>query len=231
MNHESQSSCQSAKQLCALGLLSLTLAGGIANAGIASSLIWDDFDMDPNGLLGGAGDYSSTMFNDPFAQGGSFMLNTGFVSGADTGAVFFNSGIAAEQGASIIYDNLGDQGGSSMDFALIQAVAFEIDFLLSDQAFDLEIIMGGGGGVAVGSVTIPAGMEYTASFTIADLIISPNFDITDVNDVTFNFNLRDSATASLDFVTTEIRLVTVPSPGSMALFGLGGIMITRRRRG
>lgn len=221
---------QFTKSSISIALFSVAAAGSLASAGISSSLVWDDFDMDPNGLLGGVGIHSSMMYNDPFAQGGSFSLDTLFASGDDIGGVFFNSGIGAEQGASILYNDLGDQQvNSSMDFAAIGAQGFEIDFLLSDQAFDVEVILGGGGGVAFGTVTVPAGMSYTASFNLGDLVISPNFDITDVNDVTFNFNLEGSATASLDFVATEVRLM-VPSPGALSLFGLGGVIMSRRQR-
>jgi len=218
------------KQASSIALIALAMGTSVANAGLATSLLWDDFDVLPNGHLGGAASFSSVIFNDPFAQGGSFTLDTMFNSGSDAGAVFFNSGIGTEQGASISYNQLGDQApNSSMDFSALGAESFEIDFLLSDQVFDMEVVMTSASGTAHGVISVPVSMEYTASFILGDLMVSPSFDFSNVSDVTFSFNLRDSAVASLDFVATEIRLV-VPNSGSMALFSIGGVMMTRRRR-
>ena len=84
---------QRIKKFCPLSILAISLAANFAHAGVTPSVVWDDFDTDPNARLGSLAFLSSTIVNDPFAQGGSLTLDTMFDSGADTGAVFFNSGI------------------------------------------------------------------------------------------------------------------------------------------
>ena len=221
---------QRIKKFCPLSILAISLAANFAHAGVTPSVVWDDFDTDPNARLGSLAFLSSTIVNDPFAQGGSLTLDTMFDSGADTGAVFFNSGIGVEQEATLTYAHLGsEQSVGSMDFVALGAVSFDMDFLMADQAFDVELNMSSGSGEASMVILVPAGMDSTVSFTLGDLMVSPSFDLSDVNEVTFSFNLASSAVASLDFATTEIRLV-VPNSGSMALFSIGGIIMTRRRR-
>jgi hypothetical protein len=208
-------------------VLALGCCFGQANA--QDSVVWDTFSSDPNTEWGGVGVYMSSIFDDPFAQGASFLLDTGFVSGPDEGAIFFNSGIGAEQGASISYSDF--QGG--FDFF---TTAFEIDFLMVDQEFDVQLTLSdsggadGLGGVAIGDVVIPAGESHTASILFADLIISPGFSLSDVDQVSFQFNTPETPTASLDFVATEIRLLSVPEPSAFTLFSIGGFLMIRRRR-
>lgn len=221
------------KQKYLPGAFVIAAIAGLAQAGASGTLILDDFDTDPNADAAGPGIYSSTMFSDPFNQGGVFNLDTGFDSGSDIGAVFFNSGIGAEQGASISYSN----NGSGLDFDGIGLgiEGFEIDFLLADQDFVANIVLTtfDAGGVAVGdarwAVLVSAGAS-TAHWSFADfIIVNGDFDASNIDDITINFNLRDNPTASLDFVATEFRAV-VPTPSSLAMLGLGGLALSRRRR-
>ena len=218
-----------------MGVLALVGITGAAHAGIASTLILDDFDSDPNDDAGGPGVYSTTIYNNPFNQGADFTLDTALSSGSDVGAVIFNSGIGVEQGASIVYDNGG--AGLNLDAAALGLTGFELDFLDVDQGFTVNIDLANNGdgpsgmaGVATLSVYVPAGMNQTAYWSLGDFIISPGFDIQDVDTVTLSFNTEDNPTASLDFIATEFRAV-VPTPGSLALFGMGGLIAARRRRG
>ena len=214
------------------------LAGVFVTALSASSalagIVLDDFDADTNTGLAGAGTYSSVIFSNPFNQGSSFSLDTLLDSGSDIGAVIFNSGIGVEQGASISYDNGGD--GLNMDFASMGVLGFEMDFLDVDQGFTMGISLGnngdgpsGLGGVASLAVFVPAGMNQTASWTLNDFIISPGFDIQDVDSIIVDFNLEQNPTASLDFIASEFRLI-VPTPGTSAILAFGGLAMTRRRR-
>ena len=223
------------KQKYVLGTFVLAAVTGLAQAGASTTLILDDFDADPNDDAGGPGVYSSTMFSDPFSQGGVFNLDTSFDSGSDIGAVFFNSGIGAEQGASISYSNNG--AGLDLDGIGLGIEGFDIDFLLSDQDFVANIVLTtfDAGGAAVGdaswAVLVSAGAS-TAHWSFTDFqIINGDFDASNIDDITINFNLADNPTASLDFVATEFRAtVAVPAPGSLAMLGLGGLVATRRRR-
>jgi len=217
-----------------LGTIALLAITGIANAGIAPTIVLDDFDSDPNDDAGGIGVYSSIVFNNPFGQDSSFTLDTALDSGSDVGVVVFNSGIGVEQNASILYNNEG--AGLNLDAGSLGATGFELDFLMVDQDFTFRIELGnngdgpsGMGGVAFIDISVSAGGGQTVSASLGDFIISPGFDINDVDSVNLEFNLEDGAVASLDFIASEFRLV-VPSPGSVALMGLGGMLITRRQR-
>ena len=192
----------------------------------SAGLILDTYDADPDSLSFGPRVLSASLNSDPFNQGGSFGIDTLFVSGADTGAVFFNSGIGAEQEASITYND--NNNGLNYNASSIQS--FELDFLLVDLSFTANITMSTfGGGEASWDVVVPAGANYTATWSIADFVASGAFDIADVDEIAVNFNVTDRLTASLDFVATEFRAV-VPTPGSLMLMGMGGFIAARRSR-
>lgn len=215
-------------------MIAITLLSAGASAGIASSIVLDDFSSDPNADFAGPGVYSSVIYSNPFNQGSSFTLDTLFNSGADTGAVFFNSGIGVQQGASIEYSNNG--AGLNIDAGAMGVLGFEMDFLAADLGFYVNIELGNNGdgpsglaGVAFLSVFVPAGSSLTATWSLGDFIISPNFDMNDIDTIRVDFNPQDS-TASLDFVATEFRMNLVPTPGTAAILGLGGLVMIRRRR-
>ncbi|HCT44647.1 MAG: hypothetical protein CMJ35_14115 [Phycisphaerae bacterium] len=219
----------------AIGVLALVAITGAAQAGIASALILDDFDSDPNDDAGGPGVYSTVIFNNPFNQGSDFSLDTMLNSGSDVGALIFNSGIGVEQGASIVYDNAG--AGLSLNPGAMGLTGFELDFLSVDQGFTMSIELGNNGdgpsglaGIATLEMFVPAGIGQTASFSWGDFIYSPNFDPADVDSITLSFNPEDGATASLDFIASEFRGVIVPTPGAVAIMGIGGLLIVSRRR-
>ncbi len=214
--------------------LALALGAGLAHAGIASTLILDDFDSDPNNDAGGPGDYSSVVFNNPFNQGSSFMLETGLDTGSDVGAVVLNSGIGVELGGSVTYSNNG--AGLNFDGVASAVDSFELEFAMVDQQFQANIVlttydnMGNAIGDARWAVLVSAGVDVVATWSFADfIIINDDFDATNIDEITMNLNLEEGAVASLDFIATEFRAV-VPPPGSAALLGLGGLMIARRGR-
>ena len=214
------------------GIVAIAISAGMAQAGIAS-IVLDDFDSDPNTNAGGVGDYSSIVFNNPFNQGSSFTLETVVDTGSDIGAVVFNSGIGVEYGASISYSNSG--AGLDFDGAASGVQSFELDFAMVDQGFEASIVlttfddMGNAVGDARLAVSIAAGTSITASWNLASFTTSGAFDASNIDDVTLSFNPEDNVTASLDFIATEFRAM-VPSPGPLALLGLGGMLIARRGR-
>jgi hypothetical protein len=216
-----------------LGVFTLIAVTGAAQAGIASSIVLDDFDSDPNTGAGGVGDYSTIIFNNPFNQGASFSLETGLNIGSDNGAVVFNSGIGVEQSGMISYSNSG--AGLNLDAIALGIQGFEIDFAMVDLDFSAEIElftfddMGNRIGSASQLMLISAGGDLTASWNLGDFSIADMFDAGDVDEVRLTFNIQNFPTASLDFIATEFRAI-VPSPGAAALLGLGGMVMTRRKR-
>ncbi len=207
---------------------------GMCAAGSLAGVVFDTFDADPGSAGLGDREYGSSITSDPFGQGGNFTLDTAFASGADTGAMFFNSGIGAEQSAWISYSNAGS--GLDLDAGSMGLTHFELDFLLADQDSFVTIVLstydefGASIGETMLDVLVPAGAGTTASWAMADFTESfGSFDASNIDEISISFNGGQSPTASLDFVATEFRGV-VPTPGTLALLGLGSICSIRRKR-
>jgi len=207
---------------------------GMFAAPSLAGVVFDTFDADPGSAGLGDRDFGSSITNDPFNQGGSFSLETAFASGADTGAMFFNSGIGADQRAWVSYNNGGE--GLDLDAGSMGLTHFELDFLLADQGAPVNIVLsnydefGASISEAILTVIVPAGANTTASWALADFAVRfGSFDASDIDDISINFNAGQGTTASLDFVATDFRGV-VPTPGTLALVGLGSICSIRRRR-
>lgn len=209
-------------------LLLFTLLAGSTGAAAAGGLtiVLDGFDSDPNDDAGGPRVLSTSIFDNPFGQSSNFEVDTGLTVGSDTGALIFNSGIGVEQEARVNWDNNG--AGLSLDAAALGLVGFELDFAAIDLGFNYLFRIFDGSGVVAGATgSFAAGGSRTETIALADLDLT-GFDATDVDRVEIAFNVRGD-TPSLDFVLTEFRAV-VPSPGSLALLGFGGIVSVRRRR-
>lgn len=209
------------------GLFVLATLYGVAHGDI----ILDDFDNDPNDGLLGARTLSSVIHDDPFGQGGNTFVDTGFSFGDEAGALIMNSGIGARQRATLRYNQSIDP------FDLSDNGILAFDFLQVDQDFDIRIVItaDSGGKAVIDQFHISAGGEQTFLFDILNDADFVNLGLSDINDIRIVFNeaVLDNDggyahTASLDFVLGGIR--AVPSPGSMALLGLGGLMVSRRRR-
>lgn len=210
-------------------LAAIAAASGTALAGEPGlSIVLDDFASDPNTLAGGPREVTSTVFANPFNQGAEFFVDTGFDAMGVTGAAIFNSGIGVEQQGRIVWDDNG--AGLNFDAAGLGVVGFELDLLMVDQDFEIEMTLETiEGGSAVYARTVSAGDARTEFFSLGDFDLGAGFNAGDVDGIVILFNTRDGATPSLDFIATEFRAV-VPAPGAVALLGLGGVLGARRRR-
>ena len=154
-------------------------------------------------------------------------------TGSDTGALIFNSGIGVEQLGTVVYNNEG--AGLDLDAAGLGVQGFELDFALVDLNFFAQLTlftyddMGNAIGSATQLIQIGAGTDMTGEWSLADFSVADAFDASNVDEVRLTLNVRNFPTASLDFIATEFRAV-VPPPGSVALLGLGGLVIARRGR-
>lgn len=202
------------------------LAGG-------SGLILDDFDADPNDDAGGVRDVFFSTYDDPFNQGGTFNIDTASSFGSDVGAAILNSGAGAEQQVVLTYDDNG--GGLNINSTSLGWVGFEFDFAFVDQDFEavirLNTFAGSGTTLAQEAFQISANTgDQTVSVLFADFDTVGNaFDFSDVDSITVTLNPNRSGTPALNFILTEFR-ATVPTPGSVAMLGLGGLVAMRRRR-
>jgi hypothetical protein len=203
-------------------LLALVATAAVANG----QIILDDFDADPNDDAGGPRVLSSTVINNPFNQPSQFYLDTGVNFGGDIGAVVLNSGIGNLTEAKITWDNGG--AGLGLDLVALGITSFELDFLAADLDFKLDFLSSSSGGSASVRKSITAGGFQTLSITLAELAISGSFDASNVDSVVLTFNVQDDGTPSLDFVLGEFR--AIPTPGALALTGVGLLAAARRRR-
>jgi len=197
----------------------------------AQSIVLDDFDSDPNDEAGGVREITSTVNFNPYGQTSTFDLLTGFSLDDIAGAVVFNSGIGVEHTGMINWDNNG--AGLNLDAAGLGVVGFELDFLQIDQMFEVSILLETfdttGSSASLTRKIGPALAPTTFAFDMGDFSTVGSFDLSDVDSVTITFNSESVNTPSLDFILTEFR-ATVPSPASVALLGLGGLVAVRRRR-
>lgn len=202
---------------------------------LAQGIVLDDFDNTPNDEAGGAREVSSVINFDPYGQPSSFDVISGFSFGDINGAVVFNSGIGVGQVGTINWDN--NDAGLGLDASALEVDGFELDFLQIDQAFEIQIVLqtfgfNPDGQALLTTVIGPATALTTYSFAAGDFISNPGsgFSFDKVDSVSIIFNGGQNTAASLDFILTEFRATTIPSPASLGLLGLGGLVATRRRR-
>jgi hypothetical protein len=210
--------------------LTLTIIAGLTGSAVAGgnpTIVLDDFASEPNTQAGGPRTVSSQIFDNPFGQSGDFNVDTGFSFDGINGAVIFNSGIGVRQEGRILWDNNG--AGLGLNAAALGLLGFQLDFLMIDQDFTYIIEVSSAGGALSRFGSFAAGGARTESLSLGDFDLFGDFDATAVDSVVIIFNVSDETTASLDFILTEFRAV-VPTPGSMAMLGLGGLLIARRRR-
>ncbi|MEM9559990.1 MAG: hypothetical protein AAF995_06745 [Planctomycetota bacterium] len=201
----------------------LFISAGLANA---QTIILDDFDANPNDDAGGPRQANFGVINNEFGLTNSFLLDTGIMINGDVGAILFSSDVGVTQVAQINWDN--NDAGLNLDTTALGIVGFELDFVGVDQefSFSFEAETFGGGSATIDFV-VGAG-DSTVAWTLGDLDIGAGFDATDVDGLTLVFNISPE-TEALDFALTEFR-AQIPTPGSLALLGAGGLLALRRRR-
>lgn len=210
-----------------LSLLLLAGLTGTAMAGGGLTIVLDDFASDPNNQAGGPRTVSSFVLSNPFNQPSTFAVDTAFSFDAINGAAVFNSGIGVEQEGTILWDNNG--AGLGLDAASLGLVGFELDFLMIDLDFTYIIEVSSANGALSRFATFTAGGARTESLALGDFDVFGTFDASAVDSIRIIFNVSDDPTASLDFILTEFRAV-VPTPGTVAMLAMGGLLAARRRR-
>jgi hypothetical protein len=207
----------------------LALIAGLSGTATAGGLtiVLDDFASEPNNQAGGPRAVSTIILSNPFNQPATFAVDTSFSFDGINGAAVFNSGIGVEQEGTILWDNNG--AGLGLDAASLGLIGFELDFLMIDQAFTYIIEVSSADGALSRFGSFAAGGARTESLALGDFDVFGTFDASAVDSVRIIFNVSDETTASLDFILTEFRAV-VPTPGTVAMLAMGGLLVARRRR-
>lgn len=102
--------------------------------------------------------------------------------------------------------------------------AFSISVLFMDGSFDFSLTLNDG--VNSGSSTIAANSSGLYLINLNDAGFS-GVDLTSIDSI--NFEATNTQRAS-DVAIDRIAFTVIPEPGSLALLGLGGLLIARRRR-
>lgn len=203
-----------------------------AVAGGNPTLILDDFDNEPNDDAGGPRELFTTVLDDgDFGGLQRFDVVTDSMFDGDEGSLVFETGTGVEMQSTIRWDNA--DAGLGLDAAALGLLGFELDFAVIDQDFDLELTLEDGNGLTTSIIRTVLAHNSSdpiriESFGIGEFDLT-GFDATNVASVEFTFNRRSGVVDGLDFAALEFRAV-VPTPGSIALLGLGGLLAARRRR-
>jgi len=194
-----------------------------------SGLVLDDFDSAINDEIGGDRAISLDVLANPFSQLTKFEVSPGYAFAAVTGAAVFNSGLGTKQTGTLGWDG----GGEGLGLDAFEYGGFELDFLQADQDFSLSVEMTdfANGGSALWSGIVGATQTgRTVLISFDEFTTTGEFGPTVLDSITIVFNGGDSPISSLDFVLTEFRTSDIPAPGSVALLGLSGLLLGRRRR-
>lgn len=223
------------------GAVALLLSAGVAGADI---VMVDDFSAgeidlstrtasgsisDPVAqVLGGERELSWSIVANPFNS----RLNL-FAAFNDQPGFGIDMGVGNASVVELTYDGVGsDAAAAGLNF---NANSFGVDrvvlsFLSIDLPVDVTIaIVDGNGNRGTLTRVLPAGTGNIESFVFDQFtFIGQGFDFSDIDRLDVSFNLfgqdpnRDLFLLNIGF--------EVPSPGPLALAGLGGLAIFRRRR-
>lgn len=222
-----------------------TLALAITAAGVSNALVIDDFSTPNRSNTGG--NVAITGIFDPVTQTGGGWASKGQTAGNNDGEFIVQGGVldqvaksGSETRAAIVVDISSLTGtGWSFEFDLLAGEADNIDLWLGkddgDNAGDTNSFTLGGDGPPPASWVNSNSAPFDAWSQVVDLddfdtvgTYSEDLSSIDMSDYDYAA-IKIGQRASGQFVEID-NVEFVPEPGSLALFGLGGIIMLRRRR-
>ncbi len=217
-----------------LALLAVAGAATAASASIAIDSFSDGF------LDDSVRTNSTVMLPATGAIGGMRMVSWEIVSNPQNtrlsiSTAFDSPGLSVDMGAgnaSIINLGYGGLDAAALNLNAASQTDIVFDFATIDLSLDLTVTlitsdgMGGVAGSASTVVDLPAGVNQSFSVSLASLAVSGAFDAADIDAIEIAFNDRDRL-ANRDFYLNNV--VFIPAPGVLALAGLSGLIVARRR--
>jgi len=139
------------------------------------------------------------------------------------GVLAFDTGISAGPGDAsfdVVYDDFTDvdvtDGGANG--------AFAVGVLAIDHTVDFSVTLDDGVNSGSGTVTASSAGTFLIDLSGAGFA---GVDLTSIDTITFSgTNVSTAADVAID----RIGFTVIPEPGSLALVGLGGLAMLRRRR-
>ncbi|MEM9345941.1 MAG: PEP-CTERM sorting domain-containing protein [Planctomycetota bacterium] len=223
-----------------LSALALTLAAGTSQA---AAISWGTA-TDVSTGIGNSSDVSTvgTLVEAYNAVSGDPTVNT--TDQTVNGVLFVATGDLLDNGGTATTDLSPSTNGGDPEY---DALVSRPDFGNGTDLVTLTLGEGDGNGTADGGGDLIIGREYLIQIWYVDEVfddrVTPvgdgNGNTVDLNDqfvigtFTADGDTQDITLASPGFGNAHItayQIREVPEPGSLALFGLGGLLIARRRR-
>lgn len=222
--------------LLTLGSAALLAAGSMANG----EVIIDFFSTGPYQIFlfpddpDGFEDVTATGDEATILGGERYVMIDYVDGGADDGIVesallndgniaFFNNGALAQGGLHLEY---GREANLNADFSADAAGgngAFRFDFAFVDGEGTLTVELTDGDGTNATSSEVT--VDHAGIFNVSFSDFGEDMDFGDLDNLIVRL---DSDTIAADFALDSFRVI--PAPASLALLGLGGLTLSRRRR-
>ena len=220
-------------------MLAAACAGVVVSQAGAATVTFDFGNANTGNNSQNAGDGNWTPFADETtAISTSASITIGGVEMTISGTATDGNATADEfwginnQGIGVITDGVGGAAGRRVDGTIGESITFSFDQDVDLTSLRLGSFQTTGGGANVDVVTVTPDGGATITFT-SDATNAPTTDrslggvfVAAGTDIVFT----TTSSAASGVLFNEITVETIPEPGSLALLGLGGLLIARRRR-
>ncbi|MAY74479.1 MAG: hypothetical protein CMJ31_07210 [Phycisphaerae bacterium] len=235
----------SSKKTTLIHGIAIAAAAGLVSSASAGVVLVDDFstgEIDIStrsaegtlndalaNVLGGERELSWDIVQNPFNS----RLNI-FAAFEGTPGLGIDMGAGNASVVNLRYDGVGTEGGAAglgFDAIAEGTQSVRMTFLTIDLETDVTVTLTDGSGLEASLTRFLApGLASIEFFALNDFDIDAGFDFSDIFALDVDINLI-SQEPNRDLFLSDIQFdMEVPSPGSMALIGIGGLALAGRRR-